>query len=112
MNKNVPTAHCTAPRTVSNTRAVVGAIHRSTGGATHNLARFINHPQYQSQTLTNDVSLIQTVNNIAFNNMVAPVALGSSYVGGGVNAVATGFGQVCGIIEHVTLFVFLIISSD
>ncbi|XP_070508020.1 chymotrypsin-2-like isoform X2 [Chironomus tepperi] len=86
-------AHCTAPRTIGNTRAVVGAIHRSTGGVTHNLARFINHPNYQAQTLENDVSLIQTMNSIVFNNMVAPVALGSTFIGGGANAVATGFGQ-------------------
>lgn len=61
---------------------------------THNLARFINHPNYQSQTLANDVSLIQTVNSIVFNNMAAPVTLGSNFIGGGSNAVATGFGQV------------------
>lgn len=87
-------AHCTAPRTVGNTRAVVGAIHRSTGGVTHNLARLINHPNYQASTLANDVSLIQTASQIVFNNMASPVPLASHFVGGGVNAVATGFGQV------------------
>lgn len=35
--------------------------------------------------------------------MVAPVALGSNFVNGGVNAVATGFGQVCRNILNVNM---------
>ncbi|KAG5669342.1 hypothetical protein PVAND_017230 [Polypedilum vanderplanki] len=102
-------AHCTTPRSTSNTRAVVGTIHRSTGGNIHNLARFVNHPGYQSTTLANDISLIQTVNTITFNNMVQPVGVSSTFINGGVNAVATGWGQTSrtGPTSNVLLWVTL-----
>jgi hypothetical protein len=53
----------------------------------------VNHPNYQSSTLANDIALVQSVNTIMFSNMVAPVGISSNYIGGGVNAVATGWGQ-------------------
>lgn len=73
--------------------AVVGTIQRASGGVTHRIARIINHPNFDNSNLANDVSVMQTVNTIVFNNIVAPVIIGSSYVSSGVNAIATGFGQ-------------------
>lgn len=60
---------------------------------THRLSRIINHPNFDSSKLANDISVILTVNTIVFNNQVAPVVLGSDFVGGNANAIATGFGQ-------------------
>jgi hypothetical protein len=107
-------AHCTVQRRAASTIAVVGSIHRSTGGSTHNIARFVNHPGYQSSTLANDISLLQTTNTITFNNMIAPVGISSNFVGGGVNAVATGWHGIDLIIFRwflMSFWVFILLNS-
>lgn len=89
----VSAAHCTVGRTGANTISVVGAISRTTGGTTHGISRIVNHPSYSSITLNNDISLLETSTAVATTANVAPAVLGSAFTGGGVNTVASGWGQ-------------------
>jgi hypothetical protein len=76
-----------------NTFAVVGTNHRVTGGTSHPVERIINHPQYNDDTLANDISVVLTQTPIIFNDLVSPIALGSVFVDGGVMTTASGWGQ-------------------
>lgn len=89
----VSAAHCTVGRTGGNTIAVFGAISRTTGGTAHAISRIINHPSYNSGTLANDISMVETSTAVATTANVAPAVLGSAFVGGGVSVTASGWGQ-------------------
>lgn len=89
----VSAAHCTIGRSGANTVVVVGALSRTTGGITHRVSRIVNHPSYNSQSLNNDISVAQTETVMGFTATVAPIGLGSAFVGGGVSAIASGWGQ-------------------
>lgn len=88
----VSAAHCTVGRSGANTLVVLGAIARTSGGTTHGISRVINHPSYNSNTLNNDISLLETSAAVATTANVAPAVLGSAFVGAGT-AVASGWGQ-------------------
>ncbi|GAB0090785.1 hypothetical protein DMENIID0001_055480 [Sergentomyia squamirostris] len=88
----VSAAHCTVGRTTANTISVLGAHSRTTGGTSFNTARIVNHPNYNANTIAFDVCVLQTTTNIGFNNLIQPIALGSTFVGGGVSAVVSGWG--------------------
>ena len=64
----------------------------NSGGVTHTSSRIVNHPNYNAQTIANDVSVVQTATVIAFNTNVQPIALGATQIGGGVTAIVTGWG--------------------
>lgn len=85
-------AHCTINRSVVNINVIVGAQNRITGGTTHSVSRIVNHPNYVASTLINDVSVIQTTNDIVETATVRRIALGSEFVTGG-HAIASGWGQ-------------------
>ncbi|XP_041784453.1 chymotrypsin-2-like [Anopheles merus] len=96
-------AHCTVGRTTANTISVVGAIFLNGGGIAHSTARIVNHPNYNANTLANDVSLVQTATFITYTAAVQPIALGTNFVTGG-GAVASGWGQLganVGIPNHL-----------
>uniref|UniRef100_A0A336JXE7 CSON003704 protein n=1 Tax=Culicoides sonorensis TaxID=179676 RepID=A0A336JXE7_CULSO len=59
----------------------------------HAVSRLTPHPNYNSNLLTNDIGLVQTSTTISFTTTVQPIALGSTSVGGGVTAVASGWGN-------------------
>jgi hypothetical protein len=72
---------------------VVGTVTLASGGSMHQAVDIIGHPQYQSDgfgTYENDISLVEVETDIVFNQNVAPVVLGKSLVGGGINAVLAG----------------------
>lgn len=85
-------AHCTDGRTTANTIVVVGTHMRLTGGVQHPTSAINNHPSYNPNTIANDVSTVQTLNVIAFNNLVAPITLGVNPIGA-ENGVVSGWGQ-------------------
>ncbi|XP_055705680.1 chymotrypsin-2-like [Phlebotomus papatasi] len=90
----VSAAHCTINRTPGNTRIIVGALQLSSGGTNMATARIENHPNYNGNTLANDICALQTSANIGFSNTVQPMAMGSNHVGGGVGATAAGWGRI------------------
>lgn len=71
----------------------MGALNLASGGITHAITSIVNHPNYNSANLANDISLIQTTNEVSFSASVSPALLSSTFVGSGVNAVASGWGQ-------------------
>jgi trypsin len=85
-------AHCTIGRAQNAVRVVVGTVLLNSGGVTHVSSRIVNHPSYNSNTIANDVSVVQTATVIGFNSNVAAIALGSTQIGGGVTAIVTGWG--------------------
>ncbi|XP_059622536.1 trypsin-3-like [Phlebotomus argentipes] len=89
----VSAAHCTITSTPGNTIVVLGAHSRFTGGTTFTLSAVINHPEFDDFSLEFDVSVLQTVASIAFNNLIQPIALGSEHIGGGITAVVSGWGM-------------------
>jgi trypsin len=84
-------AQCTFGRADRSIRCFVGTNLLSGGGVMHLSNRVISHPAYNPQTSDNDVSVIQTATAI-WHLDAQPIALGSTFVGGGVNAVITGWG--------------------
>ncbi|XP_058829147.1 chymotrypsin-2-like [Topomyia yanbarensis] len=87
-------AHCTVGRTTANTRVVVGTHLLNSGGVSHNVARIVNHGSYNSNTLANDVSLVQTASTISFNNLVQTIGLAANFINTGSGALASGWGQL------------------
>lgn len=88
----VSAAHCTIGRTTANTRVVVGA-HSRTDGTSHTTSAIRNHPNYNANTLNNDISTVQTAAAIGFNARVSAIPLGAATLGGNVAAVVSGWGQ-------------------
>ncbi|CAO1353413.1 unnamed protein product [Diamesa hyperborea] len=87
-------AHCTIDRTPATMVVVSGALSRSFGGITVRVAQIVNHPEFDAITDENDISVIRTATNVGISNdQVSVIPLGSIFIGAGVNAVVTGWGQ-------------------
>lgn len=89
----VSAAHCTIGRGTANTVIVVGALDRQVGGTRYETNAIVNHPEYNANTLANDISAIQTRDQIQFDATVQPIALSTVNTPGGVAAIASGWGQ-------------------
>jgi secreted trypsin-like serine protease len=87
-------AHCTTGRTPASTLAVVGSVLNNPIGKTYKLSQIINHPNYNPNTIANDVSVLQTSEDIAFGSLVQPVPLTDFEVGGDQLVILTGWGQL------------------
>lgn len=88
-------AHCTQ-RAPADIFIRVGGLDRFESGTFHAISQIVNHPSYSVSTIANDVSVIQTTVPITFTALVQPAVLGSSFVGGGVQAIGKGWG----VTEH------------
>lgn len=88
----VTAAHCTAGRTVSNTFSVVGTVSLSNGGITMNTQFIQSHPNFNANTLANDIALIYTETEIVRTANVVPIPMSTTSIGSGVQAVVTGWG--------------------
>ncbi|XP_059622537.1 transmembrane protease serine 9-like [Phlebotomus argentipes] len=87
----VSSGECTLWISADNSFIVLGALSRTTGGTKYDILRIIVHPHFDSTVLHNDVSLVQTVDEIIFTNNIKPITLGSVFVGGGVSALFSGY---------------------
>ncbi|XP_055627229.1 chymotrypsin-2-like [Toxorhynchites rutilus septentrionalis] len=87
-------AHCTFGRSVADTRVVVETHLLSSGGIMHQVFRIVNHDLFNRNYMANDVSLLQTVYTIAFNNLAQPIPLGTAFIDTAYAAVASGWGQL------------------
>ncbi|XP_055706595.1 chymotrypsin-1-like [Phlebotomus papatasi] len=85
-------AHCTVGREASAVHAIVGTINRLQG-TLHQASQIINHEGYSGVTLTNDVSVVEVATPFVFNDYVRPIGVGSAFVGGGITATVSGWGQ-------------------
>lgn len=86
-------AHCTVGRTTANTIVVAGTLLLNAGGERHPSSQIINHPQYSSLTLANDVSVVRVATPFVFTGTIGPVALEENFVNTASNAQASGWGQ-------------------
>lgn len=86
------TAHCT--RNFANTEitVVVGTHLRSNDGVRHQSSLIINHPEYNSPPMANDISLVQVAIPFTYTEFVQPIGIGSAVVGGHVTANVSGWG--------------------
>ncbi|XP_055691210.1 trypsin alpha-3-like [Lutzomyia longipalpis] len=89
----VSAAHCTRGRTTGNTFIIAGAHSRVTGGTRFGTSRIVNHGQFNANTLAFDVSVLLSSSTMSQTSTIRPIGLSSTHLGGGVNAVVTGWGQ-------------------
>lgn len=85
-------AHCTIGRAAGAVRVRVGSVQRTSGGILHQASAIRNHPNYNANTLANDISTVQTATVIGFNTNVQPITLASAHVGESAARVS-GWGQ-------------------
>ncbi|XP_058463965.1 chymotrypsin-2-like [Malaya genurostris] len=86
-------AHCTVGRTLANTIVVAGSLLLNAGGSTHASERIINHPQYSSLSLANDISLVRVATPFVFSSVIGAIELETSFVDTASSAQASGWGQ-------------------
>lgn len=89
-------AHCTKD-VYSNPRNLyvfVGAHHIQNDGQMYKLDRIVNHPAHDDRTKKNDISLLQTVEEIQFNDAVQLIPIGGGFVDGGEASTVSGWGNI------------------
>ncbi|EFA05748.1 chymotrypsin BI [Tribolium castaneum] len=85
-------AHCT--QGVTAITAVLGITDlNGSGGVQAQASRAINHPNYSSSTLANDIALIQLSTSVATSSNVKTISLASSTLGSGVSVTVSGWGK-------------------
>uniref|UniRef100_A0A336M3B4 CSON009631 protein n=1 Tax=Culicoides sonorensis TaxID=179676 RepID=A0A336M3B4_CULSO len=88
-------AHCTQnSASVYSVRA--GSNSQYTGGQVIQANRVINHPQYNSRTFDNDVSIVKLVSGLTYNDRVQPVPLATpqTFIPDGAIARIAGWGDL------------------
>ncbi|CRL04355.1 CLUMA_CG017448, isoform A [Clunio marinus] len=99
----ISAAFCTINRSNPTTfRVVVGTINSGSGGIVFSLNRVVNHPQYNANDVSNDVSLIQVQGTFTFSGAVNQVSLGSAFIGANVNGFVAGWGATAAGGQPVT----------
>lgn len=91
----ITAAHCTQQRysNASNLVIVAGAQNIQNDGQVYALKRIVNHPYFNRTILVNDISLLETVNEILFDEFVQLIPLKNKIVDEGVRSVVSGWGQ-------------------
>lgn len=84
-------AHCTQ-RTGNSINVLMATNTLNAGGITIRSSRIVNHPQYNSRTLENDVSVVQVSSPFVMSDRVQVIDMGSALAGGGLLATLTGWG--------------------
>ncbi|XP_053194959.1 transmembrane protease serine 9 [Scomber japonicus] len=92
-------AHCFTSTSTSNLFVILG-LERLQGSNKNSLSRkvsqIINHPDYNSATNDNDISLLKLSSSVEFNDFIMPVCLaapGSTFFSG-VTSWVTGWGRI------------------
>ncbi|KAI5642885.1 trypsin domain-containing protein [Phthorimaea operculella] len=91
-------AHCVDSLTffgslARNANVVVGTNLWRTGGQLYELERNITHPGWDPVAVENDIGMIITVTNIAFNDVVLPVRPSWDFIDAGIAVRALGWGR-------------------
>uniref|UniRef100_A0A1L8DQC9 Putative trypsin-like serine protease n=1 Tax=Nyssomyia neivai TaxID=330878 RepID=A0A1L8DQC9_9DIPT len=85
--------HCTLGRKPGEFQAAVGSLSIQEGFK-HRVGYVFRHPNFDAQSLTEDIALLQTETSIMFNDLVQPVVLSDREISEGVEALLTGWGQL------------------
>lgn len=93
---------------------VAGSVRQSSEGTTYYVSNIINHPEYEKDTLKNDVALIKTSSEILFSKLVEKIAFSSEHIGAGVPAVLSGWGFMEGfqVPDNLQFLNLLTIGND
>ncbi|EAT42905.1 AAEL005614-PA [Aedes aegypti] len=87
-------AHCTvAPVSAGSATLRGGSSSRLTGGVIFAVAQIVNHPQYNANTINNDVSVLRTTTSFTGAN-ISPITIvpsGTNFAGG-TRSVVSGWG--------------------
>ncbi|XP_052890036.1 chymotrypsin-2-like [Anopheles moucheti] len=86
-------AHCTISMEPADLNVYVGSVLLASGGVYHPTMRIVNHPLYDPDTIENDISLIQTVEPIEFNEDTQPIGLPTTNLEAGTGATISGWGR-------------------
>lgn len=81
----ISAAHCTVNRAQNAINIVVGTVTLNAGGVTHRSAQIVQHPQYSSFTLANDVSLVRIETTFTLSAHIQTINLGIIVLGAGHN---------------------------
>jgi hypothetical protein len=88
----ITAGHCVAGRLPTNVQIVVGSYVLNTGGLRLITAQIVTHPEYNGNTVANDISLLQTQTPILINAFIQPIQMGTDFITGGYSATMTGWG--------------------
>lgn len=98
----------------SSITAVVGTTTLNSGGTTYAIENIINHPNYNTNRGTNDISLLRTASPITGSSLVASIPISSATIGGAVDVTLTGWGRLFteGSISNNLQFINLLTISN
>lgn len=88
----------------NNFHAVVGALRISSGGTHYTIEQIVNHPNYDQETMANDISVLRTETNMVFSWLVRASVLPTkdTPAKGNVPVIVSGWGQYREVIEFLT----------
>lgn len=79
---------------VSDYRVIVGAhLNNGDDGHAYDVIRITPHEDYNDTSFIHDVALIEVNATIEFDERVAPIALHREFIGGDIQAIASGWGR-------------------
>lgn len=90
----ITAAHCVIDRTIADTQVIVGATQLSTGGYDYQLSRIIPHPNFNTNTMDNNLALLETIHPIDFYpGVVQAIRLGTADIRGTTTGFVAGWGE-------------------
>ncbi|EAA06078.5 AGAP003807-PA [Anopheles gambiae str. PEST] len=97
----ISATHCTIGMEPANLNVYVGSVKLASGGVYYRTMRIVNHPLYDPNTIENDISLIQTVQPIVFNEHTQPIGLASTNLISATGASISGWGRSNVILDNL-----------
>lgn len=88
------TANCVRGYIPSNVTILVGTILLIDSETKYNVSSIINHPQFDPNTMVNDISVVKAAQPIGFTFFVRPIRLPISDIGDAVPATISGWGRI------------------
>nr|XP_022914398.1 chymotrypsin-2-like [Onthophagus taurus] len=87
-------AHCIDGQKPDNFTIVTGSNLLDTGGDSYQVEKIIQHPDYNSQSIKNDIALLKLTDNIHYGDKVGQIKLPSDDIGPNVGVVLSGWGTL------------------
>ncbi|XP_077285472.1 chymotrypsin-2-like [Arctopsyche grandis] len=86
----ITAAHCIDGMDIEYVFA--GSIYLNSGGVRLNVAKTIKHPEYNPNTISNDIGLVKTVQSFTYGKYIKPLSLPTFNIGGGYSVRVSGWG--------------------
>ncbi|XP_037302143.1 chymotrypsin-1-like [Manduca sexta] len=78
----------------SNAHATVGTNQWFSGGQIYSYKGYVIHPDYNANTIKNDIGMLYTTTDIVWNNVVRPIFINYEWIGKGMNCRVAGWGRI------------------